>query len=73
VRWWEYISHFDNTVVYIEGERNNVADVLSRYYSSIPEGEKIPEDVYVTIDSRLDPEGDRLPIDQLVEVKAVQT
>jgi hypothetical protein len=73
VRWWEYISRFDNTVVYVEGERNKVADALSRYYSSIPEGEKIPEDVYVMIDSRLDPEGDHLPIDWLVEAKVVQT
>jgi hypothetical protein len=73
VRWWEYISCFNNTVTYMEGACNKVADVLSRYYSSIPEGEKVPEDVYVTVDSQLDPEEDYLPIDQFVEVKAIQT
>ena len=29
IRWWEYFSHFNTSVQYIEGKLNIVADALS--------------------------------------------
>ncbi len=49
--------------MYVEGKKNIVADALSRYFASIPEGSKIPEDVWVNADECLDSDGDDLPID----------
>lgn len=67
MRWWEYYSRFNAQITYVKGVDNVVADALSRYYASIPVGEPIPEDAYVNIDIRLDPEGDTLPLGRFVE------
>ena len=72
IRWAEYLSRFKFKIEYVEGEQNIVADALSRYYASLPPGTKIPEDVWVDADKRLDPEGEDLPIDRQLKGKAVR-
>jgi len=69
-RWYEYLSRFDYSIQYVEGLRNVVADVLSRMHSG--QNEAIPTDDWVNADVRLDPEGDTLPIDRLLECRAMQ-
>ena len=46
----EYLSRFNYRITYVKGVDNVVADALSRYYMSIPEGTPVPVDVYVDID-----------------------
>ena len=47
---------------YIEGPTNKVADSLSCYYISDEPGEIHDISEYVNADTRLDPDGDDLPI-----------
>ena len=70
IRWYEFLSRFQYKIVYVEGRKNVVADALSRYYSSLPEGYDIPEDVWVTSDRRLDPDGEDLPPARVIEMRA---
>ena len=72
VRWYEYLSRFHYDIVYIEGIKNVVADALSRYYTSLPKGQQVPEDVYVNIDAKLDPEGVNLPLNRGLEMRAAR-
>jgi hypothetical protein len=55
LRWMEYLSRFNLKVTHVQGVENIVADALSRYYMSLPEGTPILEDVFITADQRLDP------------------
>ncbi|KAJ3543853.1 hypothetical protein NM688_g5811 [Phlebia brevispora] len=71
-RWMEYMSRFDYDIEYVKGETNKVADCLSRYYLNDADGEVHPYDDYVSIDVRLDPEGEDLPQDHLAEVRAMR-
>ena len=69
----EYFSRFDYNIQYIKGTSNKVADSLSRYYQS-----DMDEDIhltydYVTADIQLDLEGEDLPWNQVVELRAVTT
>ena len=57
----------------MQGHLNKVADCLSRYYMSDREGETHPKHVYVNADARLDPEGEDLPMDRIIELRAMQT
>ena len=59
-RWAEYLSRFDFEIIYVQGKENVVADCLSRYYKSDTEGDKHPSYVYVSMDLRLDPDGEDL-------------
>ena len=34
VQWWEFLSHFNYTIMHIDGIDNKVADCLSRYYEN---------------------------------------
>ncbi|KAJ3480531.1 hypothetical protein NLI96_g8282 [Meripilus lineatus] len=72
-RWMEFLSRFNHEVVYVQGHLNKVADCLSRYYMSDREGETHPRHVYVNADARLDPEGEDLPMDRILELRAMQT
>ena len=72
VRWWEYFSRFNATINYIEGKQNRVADALSRYYDGSSNESPFPMDDLVTVDQRLDPEGDDLPLGRFIEVKAAR-
>lgn len=68
-RWMEFIARFNFTIQYVKGVSNKVADCLSRYYSSDDPDEMQPFDEYVTVDARLDPEGEDLPFARLREVR----
>ena len=70
VRWYEYLSRFRYTIQYVEGIKNVVADALSRMYAG--RNDSIPIDDWVNADVRLDPEGETLPIDRLLESRAMQ-
>src|SRR5260221_5301076 len=70
IRWYEYLSRFNYTIQYVEGVKNVVADALSRMYAG--RHDAIPIDDWVNADIRLDPEGETLPIDRLLESRAMQ-
>jgi transposase InsO family protein len=70
IRWYEYLSRFDYSIQYVEGLKNVVADALSRMYAG--RNSEIPVDDWVNADVRLDPEGETLPIDRLLECRAMQ-
>ena len=69
-RWYEYLSRFNYSIQYVEGLKNIVADALSRMYSG--RNEDIPIDDWVNADVHLNPEGETLPIDRLLESRAMQ-
>ena len=62
MRWWEYLARFDFKMQYLKGEKNKVADALSRYFTSNRLDEKHDVSVYINMDSRLDPSGEDLTI-----------
>jgi hypothetical protein len=72
MRWMEYLSRFDYDIQYVKGSSNKVADSLSRYYQSDTEDELHPQYDFVNVDSQLDPEGEDLPWNRLVEVRAMR-
>ena len=71
-RWAEYLSRFDFEVTYVKGQYNIVADCLSRYYSSDLPGETHAEHQYVSVDVRLDPDGDDLPYGLKPEMRTLR-
>ena len=71
-RWMEYLSRFDYDIQFIPGEMNKVADCLSRYYENDEWDEKHSIDQYVNADVRLDPEGEDLPQDRLLELNSMR-
>src|SRR5258706_7198603 len=70
IRWYEYLYRFNYSIQYVEGIKNVVADALSHMYAG--RNESIPIDDWVNADIRLDPEGETLPIDRLLESRAMQ-
>src|SRR5258706_480262 len=70
VCWYEYLSRFRYTIQYVEGIKNVVADALSRMYAG--RNDSIPIDDWVNADVRLDPEGETLPMDRLLESRAMR-
>jgi hypothetical protein len=62
MRWWEYLARFDFKMQYLKGEKNKVADALSRYFASDKPDERHDISTYVNADSRLDPSGEDLTI-----------
>ena len=70
MRWWEYLARFNFEMQYLKGEKNKVADSLSRYYASDKPGETHDISAYVNADSRLDPEGEDLTIARTAELFA---
>lgn len=71
-RWMEYIGRFDFEILWVEGLTNRVADALSRYYAS--EEANTPHAPYdlVDADARLDPDGDTLDNDRVLELRAIR-
>src|SRR5258708_12096804 len=70
VRWYEYLSRFRYTIQYVEGIKNVVANALSRMYAG--RNDSIPIDDWVNADVRLDPKGETLPMDRLLESRAMR-
>jgi hypothetical protein len=73
IRWWEYLSRFDYKIQYLRGDKNLVADALSRYFASDKPGESHGIERYVNADSRLDPEGDDLSSLRCREVEELRS
>ena len=69
VRWWEFLSRFNYTLVYTKGNTNKVADTLSRYYMSDRSSEQQEAHVYANIDARLDTDGDYITENHKSELK----
>ncbi|KIK12982.1 hypothetical protein PISMIDRAFT_18316 [Pisolithus microcarpus 441] len=69
MRWMDYLSRFNNEIIYVKGSENKVADCLSQYYETDGGDEAQKETVeWAMANIRLDPEGDDLPIDRLREL-----
>jgi len=73
MRWMEYLSRFDFDIRYVKGNSNTVADSLSRFHQLDNAAEKVPIYDFVNADARLDPEGEDLPWDRVVEIRAMST
>ena len=73
MRWMEYLSRFDYDIQYVKGSSNKVADSLSRYYQSDMEDDLHPPYDFVNADIQLDPEGEDLPWNRVVEIRAINT
>ena len=69
VRWWEYLSCFNYDTIHVDGDRNRVADALSRYYEYDTAEDKHPDKEFVKADEVLDPEGELLPVERFVEIR----
>ena len=67
-RWWEYISRFNFTIQHVDGTTNRVADCLSHYYETDWLDETHPAHEFVSVDAKLDPEAELLPVWQYVEI-----
>jgi hypothetical protein len=72
MHWMEYLSRFDYDIQYVKGSSNKVADSLSQYYQSDTEDDLHPQYDFVNVDSQLDPEGEDLLWNRLVEVRAMR-
>jgi hypothetical protein len=70
-RWMEFLERFNYEIIYVKGETNVVADALSRYYHSDEWDEHHVPEQYVDADSRLDPDGEDLPWNRVVELRAM--
>ena len=68
MRWMEYLSRFDFDIQYVKGLSNKVADSLSRYYQSDTDDDVCQTYDYVNADLALDPEGEDLPWNRVVEI-----
>ena len=73
VRWWEFLSRFNYTIMHVDGVDNKVADCLSRYYENNTSEDNHSENTYVNADIRLDPDGELLPTDHYTERHAAAT
>jgi hypothetical protein len=71
MRWMEYLSRFDFDIQYVKGTSNKVADSLSRYYQSDTDEDVCQTYDYVHADVILDPEGEDLPWNRIVEIQAI--
>lgn len=72
-RWMEFMARFNYTIQYVKGSSNRVADSLSRYYASDDSGDVHPADDYVSVDHRLDPAGEDLPLHRMEELRSMRT
>ena len=73
VRWWEFLSHFNYTMMHVNGVDNKGVDCLSRYYENDTGGDTHLENTYVNADIHLDSEGKLLPTDRYTELHAAAT
>jgi hypothetical protein len=70
MRWWEYIGCFSFEMKYLKGEKNKVADCLSRYFANNKPDERHDISAYVNADARLDLDGEDLMIAWAAELFA---
>ena len=68
VRWWEYLSRFNYDTIHVNGDRNQVADALSRYYEYDTVEDKHPDKEFIEADEILNPGGELLPVERFVEI-----
>ena len=73
VQWWEFLSHFNYTIMHIDGIDNKVVDCLSHYYENDMSEDNHSESTYVNADIRLIPDGELLPTDCYMELRAAAT
>ena len=73
VRWWEFLSCFNYTIMHVDGMDNKVADCLSCYYENNMSEDNHSENTYVNVDIRLDPDGELLPTDRYTELRVAAT
>ncbi|GJE92037.1 polyprotein [Phanerochaete sordida] len=71
-RWMEFMARFDYDIVYVKGISNKVADSFSRYFASDLPDEVHTTDDYVNVDTRLDPDGEDLPLHRAEELRAMR-
>ena len=57
-QWWEYLSPFNYNTIHINGDRNRVADPLSRYFKYDMIEDKHPDNNFVKADQIPDPDRD---------------
>lgn len=69
-RWSEFLQPFNATVKYVKGRLNKVADCFSRYYKRV-QGE-LPSSEYANMDAILDPDGDDLMPQRVLEIRAMK-
>ena len=74
VRWVDYMSRFDATIMYVKGTENRVVDCLSRYYEDGGGEAASDKNIkWANVDAQLDPEGDDLPHDRWQELRLLKT
>jgi RNase H-like domain found in reverse transcriptase len=73
VQCWEFLSHFNFTIMHIDGVENKVADCLSCYYENDTGDKSHLEHIYMNADARLDPDSELLPTDRYMELKTAAT
>ena len=73
VRWWEFLSRFNYTIIHVDGVDNKVVDCLSHNYENNTSEDNHSENTYVNADIRLDPDGKLLPTDCYTELRAAAT
>ena len=73
VQCWEFLSHFNHTIMHVDGIDNKVVDCLSCYYENDTSEDSHSENTYVNADIRLDPDGKLLPTDRYMELCAAAT
>src|ERR1700749_4813261 len=71
MRWMEYLSRFDFDIQYVKGSSNKVADSLSWYYQSDTDNDVCQTYDYVNTDLALDPEGEDLLWNRVVEIRVI--
>jgi hypothetical protein len=67
-QWWEYLPRFDYDIVYVQGKKNTVANIFSRYYQHHRSDTLITAFEYVSADRHLDPEADDLPLARYLKI-----
>ena len=70
---YKFLSHFDYTIMHVDGIDNKVTDCLSHYYENDMSKDNHSENTYVNVDIRLDPDGKLLPTDCYMELHAAAT
>ena len=68
----EFLAQFNIDIMYVKGETNLVADVLSRYYKNDSWEESHESSQYVNVDAHLDPEGEDLPWNRYEESHVIR-
>jgi hypothetical protein len=72
IRWINYMSQFNVKIIYTKGSENRVADCLSHYYEKEEGDSTSDEEIdWANADVHLDPEGNDLPHDRWLELRAV--